>query len=94
MLGRVAVGLGIVLLVLGTFGAGWGAMCLFNLRNTADKAAARRNAARAVSAARTMALDLGEPSRLGPWFFRLLGGITLPSGLFLAFVGFVLTVAE
>lgn len=88
------MGVGIVLLVLGTFGAGWGAMCLFNLRNAAEKAAARRNAVRAVTAARTMDLDLAEPSRLGPWFFRLLGGITLPGGLFLAIVGLVLTLPE
>lgn len=71
---------GIVLLVLGVGAVGWGAMFLFNLRGAADKATARRNAVRAVTAARVMDLSLTEPSRFGAWFFRLLGGIALPGG--------------
>ncbi|MDQ1006906.1 hypothetical protein QFZ82_001391 [Streptomyces sp. V4I23] len=88
------MGVGIGLLVLGMTGVGWGAMFLFNLRGAADKAAARRNAVRAVTAARTMDLGLTEPSRFGPWFFRLVGGMTLPGGLLLGFVGLVLAFAE
>lgn len=85
---------GVLLLVLGVGGAGWGAMSLFNLRGVADKATARRNAVRAVNGARSMDLSLAQPSRIGPWFFRLVGGIVLPCGLFLGFVGLALTLAE
>jgi hypothetical protein len=85
------MGVGIMLLVLGIAAACWGALFVFNLRGAADKAAERRNAVRAVAAARTMNLGLTEPSRVGPRFFRLLGGITLPGGLFLGFVGLVFT---
>jgi hypothetical protein len=66
-------------------------MFLFNLRGAADKAAARRNAVRAVTAVRTMDLGLTEPSRFGPCFFRLIGGIGLPGGLLLGFIGLALT---
>ncbi|MGO4632562.1 hypothetical protein AB4225_16715 [Streptomyces sp. 2RAF24] len=82
---------GIVLLVFGVGAAGWGAMFLFNLRGAADKVTARRNAVRAVNGARSMDLTLTEPSRIGPWFFRLVGGIVLPGGLFLGFIGLALT---
>lgn len=85
------MGVGIVLLVVGMAGACWGALFLFNVRGAADKAAERRNAVRALAGARTMDLALTEPSRVGPRFFRLMGGITLPGGLFLAFAGLVLT---
>ncbi|WP_327309090.1 hypothetical protein OG730_41035 [Streptomyces sp. NBC_01298] len=78
--------------MFGLVSVGWGAMYLFNLRGTADKAAARRNAGRAVSAARTMDLSLTEPSQLGAWFFRLMGGFMLPAGLVLCLVGLVLMV--
>ncbi|MCX5409840.1 hypothetical protein OHA37_39100 [Streptomyces sp. NBC_00335] len=86
------MGVGIALLVFGTVSVGWGSVLLFNLRGTADKAAARRNTGRAVTAARTMDLSLTEPSQLGPWFFRLMGGFILPAGLALCLVGLVLTV--
>ncbi|MFB6520134.1 hypothetical protein [Streptomyces sp. NPDC056401] len=82
------MGAGIALLVFGLVSVGGGAVCLFNLHGTADKAAARRNAGRAVTAARTM--DLTEPSQLGAWFFRLMGGFILPAGLLLCLVGLVL----
>ncbi|MBP0457493.1 hypothetical protein [Streptomyces montanisoli] len=85
--------MGIVLLVLGMAGVVWGAFLGLNLRGATDKAAARRNAARAVAAAQTMDLGLTEPSRLGTWFFRLMGGIALLGGLFLGFVGLALTLA-
>lgn len=88
------MGVGILLLVLGVAGTGWGAMFLFNLRGATTKAAARRNAVRAVTAARTMDLTLTEPSRLGPWFFRLAGGVILAGSLFLGVVGLALTLAE
>ncbi|MFD3571103.1 hypothetical protein [Streptomyces sp. NPDC058667] len=67
--------MGITLFVLGLAGMAWGAMLLFNVRGTVDKAVARRNAVRAVTGARTLNMRLAEPSRLGPWFFRLTGGI-------------------
>ncbi|MFE7806326.1 hypothetical protein ACFU51_16985 [Streptomyces sp. NPDC057430] len=85
---------GILLLTLGLAGSAWGAMFLFNFRRAANKAAERRNAVRAVTAARTVDLGLTQPSMFGAWFFRLVGGIVLPAGLFLAFVGLALTVAE
>lgn len=85
---------GIVLLGLGVGAVGWGAMNLFNLRGTADKAVARRNAVRAVAAARSMDVGLAQPSRIGAWFFRLMGGFLLPCGLFLGFIGLALTLAE
>jgi hypothetical protein len=66
-------------------------MSLFNVRGATDKAVARRSAVRAVAAARTMDLRLTEPSRVGPWFFRLMGGVALFGGLFLGFIGLALT---
>ncbi|MGW2118483.1 hypothetical protein [Streptomyces zhihengii] len=85
----VAIGL----LVMGLAAAGWGAAFLFNLRGATDRAVTRRNAVRAVTAARTSDLSLAEPSLLGAWFFRLVGGILLPAGLFIAFIGLVFTIA-
>ncbi|MDD9380597.1 hypothetical protein M8Z33_28870 [Streptomyces sp. ZAF1911] len=84
------MGTGIALLVFGLVSTGGGAMYLFNLRGTADKSAARRNAGRAVTAARTMDLSLTEPSQLGAWFFRLMGAFILPAGLALCLVALVL----
>ncbi|MEH0544137.1 hypothetical protein ACWGH3_29185 [Streptomyces sp. NPDC054884] len=83
-----------MLLVLGVAGAGWEAMFLFNVRGAADKVAERRNAVRAVTAARTMDLTLMEPSRFGPWFFRLVGGVLMTCCLFLGFIGLALTFGE
>ncbi|MGP3756499.1 hypothetical protein [Streptomyces sp. IBSNAI001] len=85
------MGVGILLMVCGAAGAGWGAMFLFNLHGAADKAAARRDAVRAVSAARTLDLGLAQPSRLGASFFRAIGGVVLPCGLILGLIGLALT---
>ncbi|MDX3531558.1 hypothetical protein P1P75_35475 [Streptomyces sp. ID05-39B] len=87
------MGAGILLLTIGVAGTGWGARYLFNVRGAADKIAARRNAVRAVTAARTMNLALTEPSRFGPWFFRITAGVTMASSLLLAFAGLALTFA-
>ncbi|KKZ70143.1 hypothetical protein VO63_30570 [Streptomyces showdoensis] len=86
--------MGILLLVFGVGAAGWGAMFLFDLRGATGKAVARRNAVRAVTGARNLDLRLTEPSRLGAWFFRVVGGIGLLGGLFLGFIGLALTLAE
>ncbi|MEU5918269.1 hypothetical protein ACWEPZ_08845 [Streptomyces sp. NPDC004288] len=85
---------GIGLFVLGLAGTVWGAMALFNLRGTVDKAVARRNAVRAVTAARTMDLGLTEPSRLGGWFFRLMGGIVFVGSPLLALAGLVVATLD
>ncbi|GHD38358.1 hypothetical protein [Streptomyces galbus] len=85
---------GIALFVLGLAGVAWGAMFLFNVRGAADKAAARRNAVRAVTAARTMDLGLAEPSQLGAWFFRLMGGIVLLGSPLLALAGLVIATLD
>ncbi|MFD4900973.1 hypothetical protein [Streptomyces sp. NPDC058377] len=85
------MGVGILLMVCGAAGVGWGAMYLFDLRGAADKAAARRNAVRAVTAARTLDLGLAQPSRLGASFFRAIGGVVLPCGLVLGLIGLALT---
>ncbi|MEU8542345.1 hypothetical protein AB0C52_20555 [Streptomyces sp. NPDC048717] len=81
---------GIVLSVLGPAGICWGAMHAFNLRGTADKAVARRNAVRAVTAAHTMDLRLTRPSRFGPWFFRLVGALVMLGSPVLVLVGLAL----
>ncbi|MEU8621123.1 hypothetical protein [Streptomyces sp. NPDC048623] len=86
--------MGIALFVLGLAGVAWGAMFLFNVRGAADKAAARRNAVRAVTAARTLNIGLTEPSRFGAWFFRLMGGIALLSSPVLALAGLVIATLE
>ncbi|MGA5498970.1 hypothetical protein ACPCSP_32035 [Streptomyces cinereoruber] len=80
---------GIALFVLGLAGVAWGAMFLFNVRGAADKAVARRNAVRAVTAARTLNMGLAEPSRFGAWFFRLTGGVVFLFSPVLALVGLV-----
>ncbi|MFE4215003.1 hypothetical protein [Streptomyces sp. NPDC056844] len=85
------MGVGILLMVCGAAGAGWGAMYLFDLRGAAGKAAARRNAVRAVTGARTLDLGLAQPSRLGASFFRAVGGVVLPCGLILGLIGLALT---
>ncbi|MFE4590401.1 hypothetical protein [Streptomyces laurentii] len=85
---------GIALFVMGLGVIGWGTMYAFNLRGAVDKAVARRNAVRAVTATRTMNLGLTEPSRLGAWFFRLMGAVMVPGGLFLALVGLVIASLE
>ncbi|MEU9671518.1 hypothetical protein AB0E25_39465 [Streptomyces bobili] len=87
------MGAGILLLVIGVAGTGWGAMYLFNVRGAADKIAARRNEVRAVTAARTMNLALTEPSRFGPWFFRITAGVIMAVSLPLGFVGLAVTFA-
>ncbi|MFH9724184.1 hypothetical protein ACH4M4_14640 [Streptomyces sp. NPDC017254] len=65
-------------------------MFLFNVRGAVDKAVARRNAVRAVTAARTLNMGLAEPSRLGAWFFRLTGGIVFLCSPLLALAGLVI----
>ncbi|MFJ8229011.1 hypothetical protein ACIQ9E_03475 [Streptomyces sp. NPDC094448] len=87
--GRAYMAVGILLLVLASAAASWGIVSVFNIRGAADKAAARRNAVRAAAAARTMDLRLTEPSRIGPWFFRLTGGIILTCAPILGLVGVV-----
>ncbi|MBT2444918.1 hypothetical protein J7E93_33460 [Streptomyces sp. ISL-36] len=82
-----AVVVGIALFMLGLAGVVWGALFLFNVRGAADKAAARRNAVRAVTAARTLNMRLTEPSRFGAWFFRLMGGIVFLGSPVLALAG-------
>ncbi|MEU7111687.1 hypothetical protein [Streptomyces sp. NPDC046182] len=86
--------MGIALFVLGLAGGAWGAMFLFNLRGAADKAVARRNAVRAVTAARTLNTGLTEPSRFGAWFFRLAGGIVLLGSPVLALAGLAVATLE
>ncbi|MFI6351878.1 hypothetical protein ACIBJF_04230 [Streptomyces sp. NPDC050743] len=66
-----------------------GIVLLFNLRGMADKAADYRNATRAAIGAQKMQLELMEESRLGPWFFRLIGGVLAPGGLFFCLVGLI-----
>lgn len=85
---------GIALFVLGLAAMVWGAMFLFNVRGAADKATARRNDVRAVTAARTLNIGLTEPSRLGPWFFRLTGGIVFLCSPALALAGLVIATLE
>ncbi|MFE1299095.1 hypothetical protein [Streptomyces sp. NPDC058731] len=85
------MGGGILVLVIGVAGAAWGARFLFDVGGATGKVVERRNAVRAVTGARTMDLRLTEPSRFGPWFFRLVGGIVFLGGLFLLFVGLALT---
>ncbi|MFI1371278.1 hypothetical protein ACH4UY_04605 [Streptomyces longwoodensis] len=85
---------GIALFVLGLAGMAWGVMFLFNVRGAADKAAARRNAVRAVTAAQTMDLGLTEPSRLGPWFFRLTGGLVFVGSPLLALAGLAIATLD
>ncbi|MYU25644.1 hypothetical protein [Streptomyces sp. SID8352] len=82
--------MGIALFILGLAGVAWGVMFLFNVRGAADEFAARRNAVRAVAAAQTMNLRLTEPSRLGAWFFRLMGGIVFLCSPGLALAGLVI----
>ncbi|MFJ6012072.1 hypothetical protein [Streptomyces sp. NPDC092952] len=86
--------MGIGLFVLGLAGMAWGAMFLFNLRGAADKAVARRNAVRAVTAARTLNMGLAEPSRFGAWFFRLMGGIVFLGSPVVALAGLVIATFE
>ncbi|MFG2772659.1 hypothetical protein [Streptomyces sp. NPDC048350] len=86
--------MGIALFVCGLAGVAWGAMFLFNLRGAADKAVARRNAVRAVTAGRTLNMGLTEPSRFGVWFFRLVGGIVLLGSPVLALAGLAIATLE
>ncbi|MFE5614138.1 hypothetical protein [Streptomyces sp. NPDC056524] len=86
--------MGIALFVLGLAGVAWGAMFLFNVRGAADKAVARRNAVRAVTAARTLNMGLTEPSRFGAWFFRLAGGIVFLGSPVLALAGLAIATLE
>ncbi|MFD0369416.1 hypothetical protein [Streptomyces sp. NPDC059071] len=86
--------MGIALFVFGLAGVAWGAMFLFNVRGAADKAVARRNAVRAVTAARTLDMGLAEPSRFGAWFFRLVGGIVLLGSPVLALAGLAIATLE
>ncbi|MFF8697141.1 hypothetical protein ACF08W_33545 [Streptomyces sp. NPDC015144] len=88
----MVVGIGLV--VLGLAGMAWGAMFLFNLRGAADKAVARRDAVRAVTAARTLDMGLTEPSRLGAWFFRLMGGIAFLGSPVVALAGLAIATLE
>ncbi|MEV8590656.1 hypothetical protein AB0424_27340 [Streptomyces sp. NPDC051180] len=81
---------GIVIAAMGVACAVWGGMFLFNVRGAADRAAERRNAVRAVTAARTGDLALLEPSRFKAGFFRVLGGFLVPGGLFMGLVGAVI----
>ncbi|MFC7928505.1 hypothetical protein [Streptomyces cinereoruber] len=81
--------MGIALFVMGLAGMVWGARFLFNVRGAADEAVARRNAVRAVTAARTLDMGLTEPSRFGAWFFRLTGGVVFLFSPVLALVGLV-----
>ncbi|MFG3347867.1 hypothetical protein ACGF1Z_22710 [Streptomyces sp. NPDC048018] len=85
---------GIALFVLGLAGVVWGAGFLFNVRGMADKAAARRNDVRAVTAARTLNIGLTEPSRFGAWFFRLVGGIVLLGSPVIALAGLAIATLE
>ncbi|MFD6556407.1 hypothetical protein, partial [Streptomyces sp. NPDC058398] len=66
-----------------------GVVLLFNLRGMTDKVAAFRNATRAAVGARTMQMGLMEESRLGTWFFRLIGGVLATCGLFFTIVGLI-----
>ncbi|MER5386935.1 hypothetical protein ABT040_43010 [Streptomyces sp. NPDC002688] len=66
-----------------------GLVLLFNLRGMSDKAAAFRDATRAAVGARTMQMGLMEESRLGTWFFRLMGGVLAACGLFFTIVGLI-----
>ncbi|MFC8506290.1 hypothetical protein ACFU3J_11855 [Streptomyces sp. NPDC057411] len=86
--------MGIALFLLGLAGVAWGAMFLFNLRGAADKAVARRNAVRSVTAARTLDIGLAEPSRIGAWFFRLMGGVVFLGSPVIALVGLVVATLE
>ncbi|MFJ9807327.1 hypothetical protein ACIRTB_03750 [Streptomyces sp. NPDC101158] len=85
---------GVALFVLGLAGMVWGARFLFNVRGAADKAAARRNDVRAVTAARTLDMGLTEPSRFGAWFFRLVGGIAFLGSPVIALAGLVVATLE
>ncbi|WP_330175025.1 hypothetical protein OG875_16730 [Streptomyces sp. NBC_01498] len=84
------MGTAIGLFVLGTGGAVWGGRYLFNVRGAADKAAERGNAVRA---ARATGLELAEP-QMGPWYFKIIGGIVMPVGLMLSILSIVLAVTE
>ncbi|MFE0650587.1 hypothetical protein ACFVZH_18565 [Streptomyces sp. NPDC059534] len=84
----MVAGIGIAVVGIGI--AVWGTMLLFDLRGAATRSVERRNAVRAVTAARTGDLSLTEPSRFGRGFFRFLGAVLAPGGLFLALVGAVI----
>ncbi|MBN0048189.1 hypothetical protein JS756_29585 [Streptomyces actuosus] len=85
-----------VLIFLATFAAAgvyMGARWVFNLHGAVDKALARRRAVLELKGQQTGNLSLADTESLGPWFFKLVGGVLGVAGLILLAISLLLIAA-